>query len=93
MPLQNQLIKKIERIYCEDALKYIHTKLEDNLSASINGLKSILDISMKDTLQIVRRLEELELVEVKGDGIHLFDKGKQIALQIVRAHRLWDSRT
>lgn len=91
MPLHEHLAKKIERIYCEDALKFIYSKQESKLLASLQGLQSILNLPMKDTLKIVRLLEELNLIEVKADGMYLLKKGHHIALQIVRAHRLWET--
>ncbi|RMH73783.1 MAG: hypothetical protein D6675_01810 [Gemmatimonadetes bacterium] len=91
MGLQRQLAKKIERIYCEDALKFIYTQSEKHNLASLKGLKGVLGLSEAEILNIVRILEQLKLVELKPEGLSLSSQGQEVALQIIRAHRLWET--
>lgn len=91
MEFDKHLLNKLERIYCEDSLKYIYERSERDSLASVEGLKGVLNISTHEVLQITQLLENMELIKTTPKGIYLSKKGKEIAVQVIRAHRLWET--
>lgn len=79
------------RVRREDALKHI-------LKAEINGRNATLE-SVAGSLQISRNaaanlLEDLEahsMISFEAGEMRLEPAGRDLALQVVRAHRLWES--
>jgi DtxR family Mn-dependent transcriptional regulator len=82
---------RLERIYLEDALKFIFHRNEKELPASVESLKGILSLSVNRIYKIVEALRSKNLVRISSDGIYLEEAGREIVLQIIRAHRLWET--
>jgi len=74
----------------EDALIHIHQRENEGRPASIESLAGALDISTRQALSVVRKMEGQSLLTAKGEGLHLSAKGRHWALQVVRAHRLFE---
>ena len=74
----------------EDALRHIHQRQHEGRPASVESLSSSLRIPPKSVLVLVYRLENMGLLTVSGDGLRLSSEGHRWALQVVRAHRLFE---
>lgn len=76
----------------EDALKYLLDREQGGSHASVDSLAGALGISRGRILDLVMRMQSQGLVTPLPDGIHLHltTEGERWALQIVRAHRLWE---
>ncbi len=74
----------------EDALAHLHQFQHDGRPASVESLSNTLGTSTKQTLILVNRMAQLDLVVVTGQGMRLTAAGHRWALQIVRAHRLFE---
>lgn len=85
------LSKKLERIYREDALKYIYEQNTMGSQATLSGLKGSLGISQAAVRKIVTDLEKSNLIHLTSAGIELTDQGKSVVLEIIRAHRIWET--
>ncbi len=83
--------KKSERILFEDALKHIHNSEYQKMSATTLSLAGALGLGTKQTILIASKMEQKGLLHVSGTGLRLTAFGKAGALQIIRAHRLWES--
>lgn len=74
----------------EDALAHLHQFQHDGRPASVESLSNTLGTSTKHTLVLVNRMAQLDLVVMTGQGMRLTAAGHRWALQIVRAHRLFE---
>jgi DtxR family Mn-dependent transcriptional regulator len=83
--------KESERILFEDSLKHIYDCEYRKVEATILSLAGSLRLKDKKVVRIVSIMEKRGLVRVLSDGIHLTPHGRAWALQVIRAHRLWES--
>ncbi|OGO15106.1 MAG: hypothetical protein A2Z14_17925 [Chloroflexi bacterium RBG_16_48_8] len=79
-----------ERMLVEDALKHIHNREMAGDLPTINSIAGTLQISDKEAAELVAKIEAAELVEQEGSKLHLTSGGRESALHILRAHRLWE---
>lgn len=81
-------------INIEDYLKalfQLKMKSDDN-KVGTNQLADFLNISPASVSRMLRKLREMKLVDFKKYGkIELTKKGEDIAVKIVRKHRLWET--
>ncbi len=79
-----------ERVLSEDALKYIHQSELEGSQPTVNGLAGSLKVSQNRIAEVLTRLESNQLVETHKGSICLTDEGREYALRIIRAHRLYE---
>jgi DtxR family Mn-dependent transcriptional regulator len=79
-----------ERILVEDALKHIHNCEMAGDRPTIHSIAGALRISDKEATDLVVKIETAELARRDGNTLRLTKSGKQSALHILRAHRLWE---
>jgi DtxR family Mn-dependent transcriptional regulator len=84
------LRRAAERERIEDALKIVHSHAYEGRPATAEGLASELGLGRGPATRLTAELHERGLVESRLDGLHLTPEGERWALQIVRAHRLWE---
>jgi DtxR family Mn-dependent transcriptional regulator len=80
----------VERQQIEDALKYIFNLQQENQSATIDALSGALRLSQRATLKLISQMQTQGLVEQHRSRLSLTPEGQRWALQVVRAHRLWE---
>lgn len=74
----------------EDALMHLHHRQQEKRLASTESLAGTLNIPLHKALALVQRMEEQDLLTVTGGGLRLSTEGYRWALQVVRAHRLFE---
>jgi len=79
-----------DRVRLEDGLKHLYTFESAAMPCSVDSLAGALGTSRSRAVDIVRRLEETDLIRLETDNIVLTDEGRAYALRIVRTHRLWE---
>ncbi|HMX73363.1 MAG TPA: metal-dependent transcriptional regulator [Anaerolineales bacterium] len=79
-----------EREHVEDALKHLLDREQQGRHASPVSLAGTLDLPLAKTTQLIENMETQELLETRGNDLHLTSKGERWALHVVRAHRLWE---
>jgi len=79
-----------QRVLQEDALKHIHKSERHGQVATLDSLAGALQISANQAVELVTDMQHKELVNLDGDELHLTPDGRRYALQIIRAHRLWE---
>ena len=79
-----------QKVRLEDALKHIFAHDEQNSSATLTSLTDALRITSTQSLTLVERMQQSRLVKALDGRIVLTDEGRRYALQIIRAHRLWE---
>jgi DtxR family Mn-dependent transcriptional regulator len=79
-----------EKVLIEDALKYIYKSERNQKPATVESLAGVLSTSLGRTSEILALTQERGLLEMVGNQFRLTDAGRKTAIQIVRAHRLWE---
>lgn len=78
------------RVLSEDALKHLLHCMTDGRAASIDSIAGALNVSSDQVVDLLTTMQSRDLVKVTGMGIELTQSGREAALHIVRAHRLWE---
>jgi len=78
------------RVLLEDALHALHEAESQGLRATVSALAGSLGGGRKRILRLVEEMQRRNLVEVRGEELRLTEAGQEYALQVVRAHRLWE---
>lgn len=74
----------------EDALKHILAWDQRGQDATPESLAGTLGMAQGRTLELITHMEERDLIQSAGGGLRLTAEGRQLALHVVRAHRLWE---
>jgi DtxR family Mn-dependent transcriptional regulator len=74
----------------EDALKVLLDHEQAGRHASTEALASALGLRASATQALIVTLERQGLTERREGGLHLSPDGERLAMQVVRAHRLWE---
>ena len=76
----------------ENYLKAIyHLSTEEEETVSTNSLAERLQTTAASVSDMLKKLAKKELIEYKKyQGVNISEKGKRVALQIIRKHRLWE---
>ncbi len=76
----------------ENYLKGIYSiSLHTGKSASTNNIAKKLNTKASSVTDMLKKLSDKKLVSYKKyQGVHLTSKGENIAVKIVRKHRLWE---
>ncbi|MCA9932814.1 MAG: FeoA domain-containing protein [Ardenticatenaceae bacterium] len=78
------------RILGEDALKHIHKCDIKGRRPTMESIAGSLHIGTNETAVLINELQSQNLVQVVDGDIHLTLQGRDSALHIIRAHRLWE---
>lgn len=78
------------RVLSEDALKHIHHCEIEEHAPSLHSIAGALGITTNRTVEVLAKLERLNLVRVREGVFCLTPTGRDEALRIIRAHRLWE---
>lgn len=79
-----------ERVQSEDALKHIYKFEMKGRRPTIESVAGILHASLNDTADLLGKMEANGLLTVSGESIKLTPAGREAALHIIRAHRLYE---
>jgi len=76
----------------ENYLKAIyHLSEQSESGVSTNAIAEVLLTKPASVTDMIRRLSEKKVVDYqKYKGVQITNKGKSIALQVIRKHRLWE---
>jgi DtxR family Mn-dependent transcriptional regulator len=78
------------RVRREDALKHINRCEIYSRPASLESLAGALNVSINEAASLVAEMQHAELVSQENGTIQLTPTGRESALHILRAHRLWE---
>ncbi|HLF27827.1 MAG TPA: metal-dependent transcriptional regulator [Anaerolineae bacterium] len=79
------------RVLSEDALKHIHKAELKGQRPTLHSVAGALQVNVNRAAELVDDIEKRELVIPDGDGFRLTPAGREAALHVIRAHRLWES--
>ena len=84
------LLRLSDRVLSEDALKHLYDCEYEQRVATVQSLSGALGRSVEKVAGLVQRIEAGELVTSEGASLRLTPRGREYALRIIRAHRLWE---
>ncbi len=76
------------RALIEDALKYVHASELRGALATPESLASRLRQRLTRVLDLIVEMESRGLIHTTGAGITLTPSGREVAIRVIRAHRL-----
>lgn len=79
-----------ERTLLEDALKHLFVFAQRGQPATPESLAGGLHISARKAVHLINQMEARGLMQSSAGQLQLREEGRRQALQIVRAHRLWE---
>ena len=74
----------------EDALKHIHRCQRHGRSPTLESLAGATQVSANEAAELLSELEKHDLVRLEGESFRLTPRGRDYALHVIRAHRLWE---
>jgi len=80
-----------DRVRIEDALKHIHKCEMHGRRPTLESVAGSLGVSTDAAASLLGAMQALGLVNVASGDYALTPQGREAALHIVRAHRLWES--
>ncbi len=78
------------RCQIEDALKHIHALNRRGATASSEALAGALRLPWRTIVALIERMQREGLIESAEQGLRLTAAGNDLALHVIRAHRLWE---
>jgi DtxR family Mn-dependent transcriptional regulator len=78
------------RVAMEDALKHIYDAQHRAAPATVDSLSGALGLARGRAVDLIAAMERARLLRVTGDGLVLTPAGRSLALQVIRAHRIWE---
>ncbi|MFC1544455.1 FeoA domain-containing protein [Gemmatimonadota bacterium] len=79
-----------DRVLHEDALKHLHEREYEGRLATRESLAGVLGLSPGLATEMIRELIQGGLAVHSDGGYVLSPEGRRYALQVIRAHRLWE---
>ncbi len=80
-----------QRVDGEDVLKAVYHLTETGLACTVSALASPTGLSVGRVTSTVKALASERFVELARGAVGFTSSGRQRAIQLVRAHRLWES--
>jgi DtxR family transcriptional regulator, Mn-dependent transcriptional regulator len=74
----------------EDLLKHIHACQRRNQAASSESAAGAIGWSPRRAVKVIASVEAKGYIRSTPRGLELTDEGTQIAINVIRAHRLWE---
>lgn len=78
------------RVLREDALKHIEHGERHKHAATISSVAGALQITENQAASLLADMQTHDLLRLAGDQIYLTPAGREYALHVIRAHRLWE---
>jgi DtxR family Mn-dependent transcriptional regulator len=86
----NRLRRTRQRVLVEDALKHLHTCEWQGHLATTDSLAGALGLSRRRAIRLSARMQSQGWITLAEGGLRLTPDGERLALQVIRAHRLWE---
>jgi DtxR family Mn-dependent transcriptional regulator len=82
--------RALARERAENALKHLLGEAAAGRPASFASLQGTLRLGDRSLIALTQRLEREGLIRTEGSDFRLTPDGERVALQVLRAHRLWE---
>ncbi|MCC6679889.1 MAG: FeoA domain-containing protein [Phycisphaeraceae bacterium] len=74
----------------EDLLKHLHACERRRRTASVESAAGFLHVSTRRAMTLIAQAEARGLLRRAANGLALTDHGRELAMAVLRAHRLWE---
>ena len=81
---------RTERVLREDILKHLHHCEMESRMPSVESIAGVIQSGPDDVVWLLKQMEDRQLVTLEKGDFHLTETGRSYALNIIRAHRLWE---
>lgn len=78
------------RVLIEDALKHLHDCEYHGRVPTVQSIAGALHSSVNEVAGLLTEMQAHELITFEGDRPELTPQGRDYALHVIRAHRLWE---
>lgn len=78
------------RVRVEDALKHMLAARQRHVAATTQSVAGAVGIGVSAATALIEEMEREGLLEIRASALSLTSSGRDYALQVVRAHRLWE---
>jgi len=78
------------RIRVEDALKHMLAAKQRGVAATAESVAGAVGIGATSATALIEEIEREGLAEIRASALTLTARGRDYAMQVVRAHRLWE---
>lgn len=79
-----------QRVKIEDALKHLHACEWQGRPATTDSLTGALSLSQRAAIKLCASMQSQGWLQTADGVLHLTPAGTKLALQVIRAHRLWE---
>jgi DtxR family Mn-dependent transcriptional regulator len=79
-----------QRVLLEDALKHLHRSETHGRAATLHSLAGSLNVPLNHAARLLQELQARDLAAAEGETFRLTPQGRDDALRVIRAHRLWE---
>jgi DtxR family Mn-dependent transcriptional regulator len=79
-----------ERVRAEDALKHFYKRQTEGRPPSLESFAGAMGVSLNRAAETLADLQKAGFVSMNGSAMQLTPSGERYALNVIRAHRLWE---
>jgi DtxR family Mn-dependent transcriptional regulator len=79
-----------EQVLIEDALKHAYDCEMSGHSPTVDSIAGSLNVTDNQAAHLLEKMEARDLLHRQADRLSLTVAGREYALQVIRAHRLWE---
>lgn len=79
-----------ERILSEDVLKHVYKCEQNGRRPTLESIAGVLQVSANEASQLISNMAAHNLLKLDNGDFHLTADGTNYAVQVIRAHRLWE---
>jgi DtxR family Mn-dependent transcriptional regulator len=83
-------LESTERILAEDALKHIYKCQVKSRRPTVESIAGALQVSPGEVTSLLHKMATHHLLQLADGEFRLTPAGEEYALQVIRAHRLWE---
>ena len=80
----------IERIRTEDVLRFVYGCQQESARPTVEAVAGTLQISLDEASLLLTTMTARNLLKMENDHLSLTRSGQVYAIQVTRAHRLWE---
>ncbi len=79
-----------ERILSEDVLKHVYKCEQNGRRPTLESIAGVLQVSANEASLLISNMTAHNLLKLDNGDFHLTADGANYAVQVIRAHRLWE---
>lgn len=82
--------RRTDRVLLEDTVKHLYLCEGSGRHPSLESVAGALSVSMDQASHLVEAAQDAGLVMIDGERFLLTESGREAALRVIRAHRVWE---